>query len=71
MSPEEFRAARESLGLSQAKAAAVFGVNKRTLEYWEADDGKRPVHPTAIKFMKWLLTGARPPDWPPAPRSQP
>lgn len=67
MTPDEFKAARVSLGLTQAQAAAVFGVGKRTLEYWETDDGKRPVHPTAIKFMRWLLAGFRPPDWPARP----
>lgn len=64
MTPLEFKEGRVRLGLSQAQCAKVFGVSKRTLEYWEADDGKRPVHPTAIKFMRWLLDGFRPPDWP-------
>jgi DNA-binding transcriptional regulator YiaG len=64
MTADEFKANRISLGLTQSQAATVFGVGKRTLEYWETDDGKRPVHPTAIKFMQWLLTGARPPWWP-------
>lgn len=64
MTPQEFKAGRIKLGLSLSQCAAVFGVNKRTVEYWEADDGKRPVHPTAIKAMKWLLSGYRPKDWP-------
>lgn len=64
MTPHQFKEGRQKLALSQAKCAKVFGVSKRTLEYWEADDGKRPVHPTAIKMMEWLLTGARPPNWP-------
>jgi DNA-binding transcriptional regulator YiaG len=66
MTPDEFKEARISLGLSQSKMAAVLGVSKRTLEYWEADDGKRPVHPTAIKAMTWLLSGYRPKGWPTA-----
>lgn len=64
MTPQEFKEARISLGLSQSKMAGVLGVSKRTLEYWEADDGKRPVHPTAIKAMTWLLAGYRPKGWP-------
>jgi len=63
MTPAEFKSHRIGLGLSQSQAARVFGVSKRTITYWETDDDKRPVHGTAVKFMEWLLTGARPPNW--------
>ena len=64
MTPAEFKEARRKLGLSLSQLATVLGVSKRTVEYWEADDGKRPVHPTAAKAMGWFLKGFRPPDWP-------
>lgn len=33
---EQLKTVRESLGLSQAEAAAILGCGKRTLEHWEA-----------------------------------
>jgi DNA-binding transcriptional regulator YiaG len=62
MTPDEFRRNRETLGLSQAQLADVFGVGKRTVGYWE--DGSRPVNGVAVKMMEWLLTGDRPPQYP-------
>jgi DNA-binding transcriptional regulator YiaG len=35
---EKLKTTRESLGLSQAEAAALLECGKRTLEHWEAGD---------------------------------
>ena len=35
---ESLKSTRESLGLSQAEAAALLECGKRTLEHWEAGD---------------------------------
>ena len=42
MTPKEFREARHSLGLSQAKIAGELGVNVRTIKRWEAGDTNIP-----------------------------
>lgn len=64
MTPAEFHQARLRLGLSLSQCATVFGVTKRTVQFWEADDGKRPVHGSAAKLMAAFLSGYRPPEWP-------
>jgi DNA-binding transcriptional regulator YiaG len=70
VTPYEFKNARLSLTttsggrMTEGKMATVLNVNKRTLQYWESDDGKRPPHPTAVRVMQWFLAGYRPPEWP-------
>jgi hypothetical protein len=44
MSPQEYRDALETLGLSQRKAAELLGVNEKTSRDW-ADLRKPPVEP--------------------------
>lgn len=70
MTPEEFKAARYELGLSISQAAHVLGVNTSTLKKWEmpssASTGAK-VNPTAVRAMRWMLDGFRPPEWPEAP----
>ncbi len=62
MTPAEFRAARDRLGLSAEEAGYVLGVAGRTVRKWEADDGTRPVPPMARRVMGWLLDGYTPPQ---------
>lgn len=50
MTPDEFRRALKRLGLSQARAAALFGVQVRSVERWLA--GERDISPTAIRLLR-------------------
>lgn len=50
MTPDELRAARTALGLTQVGLAAVFGVHKDTYARWE--QGRYPVPP-------WLAVALR------------
>ena len=50
MTPEEFRAARAALGLSQAKLAAQLGVEENTIWRWEK--GYHPVPKWAAIAIK-------------------
>lgn len=45
MSPEEIKAIRETLGMSQRLFAELLGVSKKTVEAWEAGRNK-PKGPT-------------------------
>lgn len=38
MTPAEVRAARKSLGLTQAQLGALMGVGKQAVSWWEQDD---------------------------------
>lgn len=67
MTPEDFKKARNDLGLSIRQAADIFGVDVSTLKRWESLDGTTAsarIHPTAARAMQWLLDGYRPPEWP-------
>jgi hypothetical protein len=48
--PEQIRAARESLGLTQTGAAAVIGHTLRGWQDWEG--GRRRMHP--VMWRAWL-----------------
>lgn len=65
MTPQEFRSAREQLGLSAGRLAHILNVDKRTLRRWESVDGSaaRPPNPIACRVLTWLLAGYRPPEW--------
>lgn len=70
MTPEEFKAARNALGLSISQAAHILDVNTSTLKKWEmpsAASTSAKVNPTAVRAMRWMLAGFRPPEWPDAP----
>ncbi|HMT45478.1 MAG TPA: helix-turn-helix domain-containing protein [Novosphingobium sp.] len=70
MTPDEFKAARNQLGLSLAQAADILGVNLSTLKKWEMPETastRNKVNPTAAKAMRWMLAGFRPPEWPDRP----
>lgn len=67
MSPENFKAARNALGLSSAQLGRILDVSPQTIRKWEAADDRasaRGVNPTAARVMSWLLAGFRPPQWP-------
>ena len=59
MTPDEFKAAREKLGLSQNRLAQLFRVaDGRTVRRWEAGD--RDIPGPAQVLIEWLSTGRRP-----------
>jgi DNA-binding transcriptional regulator YiaG len=64
MTPQQFKEARLSLGLSARQLSIILNTNERTIRRWETDDGTRPVNPIAIRVMQWMLNGYRPPEWP-------
>ena len=69
MSPEEFRAARRKLGLTQAQLGAILDTAPQTIRKWEMDESRstaRCVNPVAARAMRWMLEGFRPPQWPAA-----
>ena len=68
MNHNDFRGAREALGLTQAELADILDVTPRAISHWEADPERvataRKPYPTAVKVMKWMLDGFRPPEFP-------
>jgi len=64
MTPQQFKEARQSLGLSLRQLALILNVNVRTVQKWEADDGTRPPNPIATRVLSWLNDGFRPSEWP-------
>jgi transcriptional regulator with XRE-family HTH domain len=70
MTPQEFKEARQTLGLSANQLARVLGMGEdggRTIRKWEADASlptARPPNPVAAQAMRWFLAGFRPPEWP-------
>lgn len=57
MAPEEIKQARQSLGLTQAKMAALMGINLRKLERWEG--GHSPISSEGETLIKLLLEHER------------
>jgi DNA-binding transcriptional regulator YiaG len=64
MTPQQFKEARLSLGLSARQLSIILNTNERTIRRWETDDGTRPVNPIAIRVMEWMMAGYRPPEFP-------
>jgi DNA-binding transcriptional regulator YiaG len=67
MTPEEFRSARNALGLSQNQLAHLLGCDERTIRKWESEEGRkdaRAPNPIAVRVMGWFASGFRPPEWP-------
>lgn len=67
MTPQEFKDARNRLGLSMQQAADILRVSKQTLAKWEAPPtaaSSAPASPLACAAMRWFLDGFRPPEWP-------
>lgn len=70
MTPEEFKAARNKLGLSMHQAADLLRVTKQQLVKWEApESASTSAKPgkLASAAMQWFLDGFRPPEWPKHP----
>ena len=66
MIPSEFKAARNSLGLSASQLGHILNTEPRTIRRWETDQGPsaRPPNPIACRVLDWMLAGWRPPQWP-------
>lgn len=65
MSPEERKAARRKLGLTQSQLALILGTSKRAVEGYEAQTAAaQRSNPIADRVLRWLLDGFRPPEWP-------
>lgn len=72
MTPEEFKAGREKLGLSLRQAAALFRTSQQSLTKWEMPEtakSRTPPSPLAAAVMQWMLDGFRPPEFPKDPRA--
>lgn len=62
MTPDDIRAYREQLGLTQAQLAAHLGRSRRTIEEWENPRGKGkppPELPRALRDLERELAGER------------
>lgn len=57
MTPDEYRSAIESLGLTQAGAARLLGVDERTSRRWAC--GERDIPPPAQRFLRYLIATGR------------
>jgi DNA-binding transcriptional regulator YiaG len=60
MKASEFRAARQSLGLSVNQLAEILDTNPVTVRRWEMDDDKntaRDPNPIACQVLRWLKDG--------------
>lgn len=67
MTPEDFKAARRKLGLTQAELGHILDTNPSTIRRWEMPEDNataRPPNPVAARVMGWMLAGFRPPQWP-------
>jgi len=53
MTPDDYRAAIERLGLSQVAAARLLGVDERTSRRWAC--GERDIPPPAVRFLRYLI----------------
>jgi DNA-binding transcriptional regulator YiaG len=53
MTPAQYRAAIEALGLSQLAAARLLGVDGRTSRRWA--NGERDIPPPAERFLRYLI----------------
>jgi len=62
MTPQKFKEARQTLGLTQQELAYILNSNPRTVRRWETDDDTRPVNPVAQRVIEWMLDGYRPPQ---------
>lgn len=62
MTPQQFKDARKSLGLTGSELAAVMGYGAQS-RISEIENGKR-VPPQAARLMQAYIDGYRPDDWP-------
>lgn len=67
MTPEELKAARLALGLTQAQLGAVLDTDGQTIRRMEMPAEARTHRPPAVRMARLIrayLEGYRPPDWP-------
>lgn len=67
MTPDEFKAARRKLGLTQSQLGEILDTSPQTIRKWEMPDSastRRSVNPVAAKVMQWMLAPGRPSEWP-------
>lgn len=72
MTPDEIRAARKSLALTQGQLASVLHLGKRgqsTVSEWER--GVKSPSPHMALLLRAYLDGYRPADWPVKPMEGP
>lgn len=60
MTADQYRAAIETLGLSQVAAAHLLGVDARTSRRWAS--GERDVPGPAERFLRYLIASKTAPD---------
>ena len=65
MTPADFRAARETLGLTQAQLADALGMQRRQIIRLEA--GETPITPLHEYAVRWLLSAPHQPNGADAP----
>lgn len=53
MTPDQYRATIDKLGLSQVAAARLLGVDERTSRRWA--NGERDVPAPAVRFLQYLI----------------
>jgi len=67
MTAEEFKRARQTLGLTQSQLGAILDAAPQTIRKWEMGETRstsRAVNPVAARAVSWMLAGYRPPEWP-------
>lgn len=65
MTPDEFRAIRQRLGLTQAQLAAYLGYGSpMRISEFERETNPRPVPELLARLMTAYDEGYRPKDWP-------
>jgi hypothetical protein len=72
MTPKQFKAARDRLGLSVSQMAKVLGVTEIQIRRMQTAPDKgshREVQATTEKLIRAYLDGYRPADWPRRPSS--
>ena len=63
MTPEQFKQARQSLGLTQAQAAPMLGYGSAN-RISEIENGQRNAGAAVVQLLRAYLAGYRPDDWP-------
>jgi len=58
MDPEELKAIRAALGLSQSELARLMGASVKAVQAWE--QGVRPIQGTVEEQIQWLKRGRLP-----------
>lgn len=67
MTSEDFKEARQKLGLTQSQLGEILNTNPSTIRKWEMSGDRstsRAPNPVAARVMGWMLQGFRPPQFP-------